>query len=687
VKKSKKHKHDRDIMTSEHEYPHQKGEAVTDRDLREDVTTHPEAYAHPALQEHIDKYLERRDRMTMSGDERIEEVAGALGEMQHDVATEIGQEDGAPDVIAATDHILLRDVETRVGDNSRPSPDQTLGLFTAAALEADGQRLSSDKNPIHQLEEDSPELVTQGIGRLQELDAHLPDSQHLAAEVLVQEIANTSPEQPTMGEEESANWLAKKDLRGIGGTMRMNKLLGDVDAIPALSPNVASELLQQVAADEKRSDFTKVLSRFPDAASEDLKQAMYRHPAEMSTLVADRPELARFMSDQHVITELAQRSVIDLCDDAETDTLRESIIHHSSVLSDPNSADWARNTSRALVNLNAFEIGFGDVRAGGVNYNSSFDPSDNVIGDLEIPTASILPTVSAEQAVLTSKRFEDMDSDEKTMVLKEGIDVEEARKLSLQDLKPEYQELVVASTLIRAHNTTHDPEVQHATSERNKTLSESGQFLHEGDFVHTTTVYAIDNILKNGFVCGELIGENAVNDAYPLNTDFNRVEPDEIRDGSFNEKIRAATAGFHDANNADSRVTFILPAEGRQFTDRGADARKGDHKHRLVFGAVAATEAGGIVLAGGQSEVARQTEAHVLQSVLSQETYYPVIDRDGQVILTAEEFESKKSERLDSLLARGALSINTEINSEPAIETAPQEETSPPEWDANNLVF
>ncbi len=170
----------------EHQYPHQRGD-VTDEILREDRRKHPEAYSGLGLQT-IDTYLDRHNRGGETGDERVEELSIAIDQMQGDVAEQIGVDSRSPDAVAATDYVLVREVEEKAMGNPDFSPDDALGVFTAAALEADGQRTSSEDNPVRRFEENHPDIVTDGIAWLDQLNAHLPVTNHSVAEVLAHDL-------------------------------------------------------------------------------------------------------------------------------------------------------------------------------------------------------------------------------------------------------------------------------------------------------------------------------------------------------------------------------------------------------------------------------------------------------------------------------------------------------------------
>lgn len=160
-------------------YPHKQG-PVSDENLRADRLKNPDKYG--GLIGYIDSYLERRSER-----EIIDGIETTLSHIQHEVAEQI-HEMTPSDIVAATDYILVRDTEERI-DTGDSTDKQLLNLMMTGALEFDGQRVSSGDNPVIQLEHGGNSgAATEGIARLQEYDAQIPNTGNSAAEVLAQEI-------------------------------------------------------------------------------------------------------------------------------------------------------------------------------------------------------------------------------------------------------------------------------------------------------------------------------------------------------------------------------------------------------------------------------------------------------------------------------------------------------------------
>lgn len=143
-------------------------------------------------------------------------------------------------------------------------------------------------------------------------------------------------------------------------------------------------------------------------------------------------------------------------------------------------------------------------------------------------------------------------------------------------------------------------------------------------------------------------------DSYPLNVDFNEVKPGDLTEG-FSDQMDAATVGFHQRGDTARKISYIIPAD-HEFSDRPADSANENHRHRLAFAAVSATEIGGIVLNDTSDEALETTKQIVLEAVLGGGVYYPVISGSGELLLTPEEFASRTSPLLDEPSAARVMS-------------------------------
>lgn len=480
-----------------------------------------------------------------------------------------------------------------------------------------------------------------------------------------------------LGVEESQAWLDQQQLNDLGGGLRIDSLLKNPDTLPALEATAVTELAAIVARDDSKNNLAIIAARYPSVEMDEaLMNRVFSHPAEIQQLVESNNDLVWQMTTELVGHGAGQNqggavpSVLEAFDSTEDPEVRSTLLHHMNVLHDERSSDWAKNISYALLRMNVVEAGIGMTDIGVVGHmRSAHQPSDNVIDTLAVPLASALPSVSAEKGVdVGAKLLSAMSDDEKRMVfsdkfLEDHPDLSVVSSASLPDLRPDRQEAVVSNALIAAIEKSHNKDAQERASQRNAAIVESGIYLRSGDLIHTTSVDSVDLILSGGLVAGELIGEGSRSDSYPLNVDFNEVKPGDITE-RFSSQIDAATVGFHQRGDTARKISYIIPAD-HEFSDRPADSANENHRHRLAFAAVSATEIGGIVLNDTSDEALKTTKQIVLEAVLGGGVYYPVISGSGELLLTPEEFASRTSPLLDELKRReGEERATTELAGE-----------------------
>lgn len=181
---------------TEHTFPHQaeQGNAqVTDTMLEAHRASNTELYDGP-LGLHVQNYLDRQKQRHESsgeiatGDTVTAMVLDAVGDMEVDIASRIGESPGSPDSVAATDYVSIAELEQSIDGGTPLTTEASLTPFIEAASESTGSRVSSGENPVQTLEHDGRhQVVTESIQMLYEMDAHLPGGQSVA-EVLAHEL-------------------------------------------------------------------------------------------------------------------------------------------------------------------------------------------------------------------------------------------------------------------------------------------------------------------------------------------------------------------------------------------------------------------------------------------------------------------------------------------------------------------
>lgn len=431
-----------------------------------------------------------------------------------------------------------------------------------------------------------------------------------------------------------------------------------IEDAPQLRTDTIDELLKLTASD--KNNVFNIALRFPEVATESgVLQSAFAHADKVSELLASRPDLMKAIKNNRRLSK-GDFQPVEVFDKLETDEERTEFLHHIEVIESDTADSWLKDMSYAVIRLETIGKGFGEVRAGAINHDSSFRPEENDVTHLPIPFAAAL----SADARPPMKSFADMSAEEREMVIAPGFgeqhanDMDSVSNISLPDLKPEFQELVVGAVLANAAEASTNPGRQSETTARNAEIARRGNYLVEGDLVHTSSADSLQDVLSTGLVCGELIGEASNNDAYPLNVDFNVIMRGELEADAFEDKALAITAGRH-GTHPSANITYVLrrnETNKQQFPDRPAQTSQYDHKHRLIFGAVPSTEISSIVLAAGEDErTSLMNEAHVLETVLAQNTYYPVVSAHGELLLTPEEFTEKHSSRLEELRGQGII--------------------------------
>jgi hypothetical protein len=436
-------------------------------------------------------------------------------------------------------------------------------------------------------------------------------------------------------------------MNGFGTSYLLRNMARQAESLPDINDANAKELFDLVARSGNKVDATLFLSRYNAFLDDpELTTKLYSHPDAVVSLMRDRPDMATFMANA---AGERQSRLIEMYDNLDTDELRTSFEHHVDVITDEDAQDWAKNVSHAALKLGAIDGDFGAVKAGEINYDSGFKPRDNIVADIGIPMGAVLPHVEpGSVGIPKAKLFKDMSRDEKLFVASDAFiqahegDIDGLDSIPLPDLRPNFQELVLQNTLLTSIEMSNNPGDQQQASERNKQLAESGTFIKTGDLVHTTRLPILDTILENGLICGELLGEKSINDAYPFNVDFNRVGRGEVTD-DFSATMKAATEGRHTANERGLLTLVVNRKDENKFADRAADNQKLDHKHRLIFGAVPATEISAVVLSDNQQTGQTDSESvqRAIDTVVSHGIYIPVVSGQGELLLTFEDFTNR----------------------------------------------
>ncbi len=226
-------------------------------------------------------------------------------------------------------------------------------------------------------------------------------------------------------------------------------------------------------------------------------------------------------------------------------------------------------------------------------------------------------------------RIIDMDADQRSMVLLEGLDVKDDAEVRFNDLKPEFRESVLAYRLYEAIAKTRDEQEKQIASRRNVEIANQESFMLKGDLIHgTSDLVSFRQILQSGLVCGEFIGSKAKHDATPIGVDFSELSEDAMLEEDIYHKLISI------GNTMYGPIYCVLRRD-RESTDFGREvsANRVSENHKTIFGAVPSTEISTIIV------TEEDYIKGVIDNVVENGFYVPVIDDAGTIRLTPERYE------------------------------------------------
>lgn len=178
---------------------------------------------------------------------------------------------------------------------------------------------------------------------------------------------------------------------------------------------------------------------------------------------------------------------------------------------------------------------------------------------------------------------------------------------------------------------------------RNREAAKSDMTLDRGDFIKGIGgIKYLRNILQNGSVSREYLGDAAESDSTPLDTDLSMILSSE---GTIKEKIDKTAA------NGYGPIWLVLKNDGRFITTRTfegeVDAKKDTSKLEAFYTGVLGKDHYGIRTGFASSEInyiaMEKYDPRVGLDIVLNGFYIPVVDLDGKVIFTPEDYDKLKS--------------------------------------------
>lgn len=179
--------------------------------------------------------------------------------------------------------------------------------------------------------------------------------------------------------------------------------------------------------------------------------------------------------------------------------------------------------------------------------------------------------------------------------------------------------------------------------QRNIEASKQDMVLEEGDFIKGITggLQYLGNILQNGSLSKEYLGASASSDATPLDTDVSRIMSSE---GTTKDKIFKTEAhGYGD-------IYFVLKGDDRFLVTRDEtgekDVRRDKDKLEVFKTGVVGGGHYGIRTGFSSSDinyiVVNNYDEKVALEVVMNGFYIPIVDMDGKVIFSYEDYQNLK---------------------------------------------
>lgn len=193
---------------------------------------------------------------------------------------------------------------------------------------------------------------------------------------------------------------------------------------------------------------------------------------------------------------------------------------------------------------------------------------------------------------------------------------------------------------------------------RNRELVASGKLtLGEGSLIKGVHTLYLDSYSSHGFRCPELLGVNSTFDGTPNDVDMSLVFPEDAT-GSMRDTVEASLAkGYGDfmiviankgvSESPDGKVDPGKYELVRQNMDRHVGIRSGFGWYDIEA-----------VIVKNEEEISK-----IKYYIAEKGAYIPIVDRDGEVIFSEEEFDEliQKRNSLSEVNARGLLAIKEPI--------------------------
>lgn len=209
--------------------------------------------------------------------------------------------------------------------------------------------------------------------------------------------------------------------------------------------------------------------------------------------------------------------------------------------------------------------------------------------------------------------------------------------------------------------------------QKNREFLQNKLTLVQGDYIHGTSTDYISEILLNGNLCGEALGQYARADSRPFHVDLGRVAASKFKITSDIIENSISSGYGADGKNGRNGQMFLILKRERTSYERGVDYQVGP-EYSLMFTGVPSTAIDAIVLRN--PSVALESIKH---EIVENGFYLPVYNLNGDLVFTPQDYdEFIKNENIDNVHVEiwdYSLKSGGQKGSNPAAEfTIPEEE-------------
>ena len=221
-----------------------------------------------------------------------------------------------------------------------------------------------------------------------------------------------------------------------------------------------------------------------------------------------------------------------------------------------------------------------------------------------------------------------------------------AHEIPFAALSGVYKRLVFRDYLRRSIEASRSPEQKMLTDGKNRALATEQLVISPGSYAHGSNVDHLDQVLLNGNLPGEALGELAKTDGFPFQVDFARLSA---------EFITENTSGTNTAKVFENSIAGGYGTTGKHgqagkiyyLYDRTADSweagkeysGRGDY-HALMLGGVPSTEIRALVITSPETSL-----AECKKKIVEGGQYIAVYGLSGELLFTPQDYDAMVTDR------------------------------------------